>query len=285
MIPTRIAFCKLSLLGLAVLVGCTSEPVPAVDGTCEPASVDCSVDGIAGDGLGLAGYACTGQARPDSHPKYLDGVPQGMVCAERGPAESDGKTSYCCTVDTVPCAYNPVASCESQDTVGFQCRGSSRPEMLNPTISCTQGIREGDFIDYCCSGTQRIHACADFGGCASGRTGWTCKSGVLPSSQDLGPNQSRSNLYRMLCPVPVQAANPIYYNFCCFVPAPRPPGASCVQDIEVPGCQPGRFGIACYGPDRPDQDFRSLTCPEPGVPGVSAEGYAATLYCCDFKEQ
>jgi len=26
-----------------------------------------------------------------------------------------------------------------------------------------------------------------------------------------------------------------------------------------------------------------MHCPDPGSPGIDAEGYAATLYCCDFQ--
>jgi hypothetical protein len=101
----------------------------------------------------------------------------------------------------------------------------------------------------------------------------------------MGVSQSRADVYYLLCPIPTQAPNPSYYNFCCFAAAPIPPGGSCIQDLQVPGCQPGRFGIACYGRDTPDQDFPSLTCPDPGVPGVSAQNYPATVYCCDFKDQ
>jgi len=67
------------------------------------------------------------------------------------------------------------------------------------------------------------------------------------------------------------------------MPALIPPGATCVQDTVVPGCAAGRFGFACYGPDTPDQDYAPMSCPDPGVAGNSAEGYAATLYCCDFR--
>ena len=46
---------------------------------------------------------------------------------------------------------------------------------------------------------------------------------------------------------------------------------------------PGRFGFACYGFDTPEQDYLPMHCPEPGFRGTSAEGYPATLYCCDFQ--
>jgi hypothetical protein len=84
----------------------------------------------------------------------------------------------------------------------------------------------------------------------------------------------------MVCPIPTPADNVKYDNFCCYTPAPIPIGGSCVEDMAA-GCAPGRFGIACYGPDTPPDDFPPLKC-DPGSPGFSAEGYAATVYCCDF---
>ncbi|HEY5282073.1 MAG TPA: hypothetical protein VIM14_04720, partial [Polyangia bacterium] len=191
------------------------------------------MNGQAGDKIGLRGYSCIGTARPDDSPTYVDGVPQGLICADRGAtgadAGPDGTKNYCCTVETTTCALNPVAICESENVYGYQCRGSNRPEALNPAISCAQGLRQDDLVNYCCSGTPRVHPCADYGGCGPGRTGWTCKADVLPSAQDLGVSQSRADVYYLLCPIPVQAANPSYYNFCCFASAPIPPGGSCLQ--------------------------------------------------------
>jgi len=283
----RLCYFALPLLSTAGPVACMNAPALTISGACvaDAINIDCTVNGLPGNTLGLLGYSCTGSARPDDSPTYIDGVPQGLICADRGAANADGTQNYCCTTATMPCAYNPVATCEDKTNDGFQCRGSSRPESLNPATSCTQGVWEGDLINYCCSGTPRVHPCADYGGCGPGRTGWTCPANVLPSAQDLGVSQSRADLYYLLCPVPVQAPNPNYYNFCCFAAAPIPPGGTCIQDLNVPGCAPGRFGIACYGRDTPDQDFPSMTCPDPGVPGVSAQNYPATVYCCDFKDQ
>ena len=66
------------------------------------------------------------------------------------------------------------------------------------------------------------------------------------------------------------------------MPLTIPVGGTCVQHPYVPGCGPGRFGFACYGPDHPEENYPPMKCPDPGFPGLSAEGYAATLYCCDF---
>lgn len=263
---------------------CSGTSQPQVNGACVvDSTVDCTVDGQTGDSLALAGYACTGDARPDQGAVFLDGVPSGRVCASRG-ASDGGGTRYCCTQNQVSCAYEPLTICQDQGSYSYSCRGADRPEALNPAISCTQGVPSGDLIDYCCSGTPRT-PCSAYGSCAAGLFGWTCPSGELPSAQDLGPNQSRADLYYMLCSIPSPAANPAYLNYCCFPPSPLPPGGSCRQALKVPGCQPGRYGMACYDRDRPDQDFPSLSCPAPGVAGVSDQGYAATLFCCDFKEQ
>jgi hypothetical protein len=100
--------------------------------------------------------------------------------------------------------------------------------------------------------------------------------------EQLGASESRADYYRPLCPMPTQAANITRSNYCCFMPALPPPGASCIQNTRVPGCAAGRFGFACYGPDTPEEDYPPMRCPEAGFSGTSAEGYPATLYCCDF---
>lgn len=266
---------------------CTNGNNPTVtNGACvvDAVTVDCTTDGLSAESLGLVPYSCTGEARPDQDPIYVDGVPQGLVCANQGTGGSDGTQGYCCSNRAVPCAYNPVAICDP-GTYGYQCRGSNRPEALNDAIHCNQGVRQDDLINYCCSGAQRTAGCTSTQsvGCSAGMMGWICPIGTLPTAQDLAANQSRADVYYQLCPIPTAAANPKYENFCCYTPALVPPGGTCVQDTTVPNCQPGRFGMACYGPDTPDQNYPRLACPEPGFPGVSYQGYPATLYCCDFR--
>jgi len=252
-------------------------------GTCLPdPAVSCGVNGFTAESIHLTGYSCTGTARPDDNSTYIDGVPQGIVCADEGAVGTDGLAGYCCTDFTTQCSYNPVAICDPSD-YGYQCLGADRPEAVNPAISCNQGVREDNWINYCCSGTQRTSTCtaSDAIGCASGMSGWTCPVGTQPEAQDLGANKSRADLYYLLCPVPTPAANPKYQNLCCYVPGLNPVGGTCLQNMNA-NCAPGRFGIACYGTDTPEQNFPRLTCPEPGVPGISEQGYAATVYCCDF---
>jgi hypothetical protein len=280
-----LGFTLTSLLCGVALGACTGN-LEASDGGCmaDPAAVNCAVGDASAETLGLVAHFCTGTSRPDQDPTTIDGVPQGLVCADQGPVGSDGTQAYCCSAQVTPCAYDPVATCDP-GTVGYQCRGSDRPEALNAAIHCNQGVRQGDLINYCCSGAARTPACIQSAslGCSAALMGWICPQGARPTAQDLLANQSRADVYYQLCPVPKQADNPDQNIFCCYTPGLVPPGGSCVQDIAVPGCQPGRFGMACYGPDTPDQDYPPLYCPDPGVPGVSEQGYSATLYCCDFR--
>ena len=51
--------------------------------------------------------------------------------------------------------------------------------------------------------------------------------------------------------------------------------------MSLPGCDPRRFGFACYGPDRPEENNLPMVCDEP-TQGASAELYGANLFCCDF---
>jgi hypothetical protein len=264
---------------------CSDNQLPG-NGACvtNPATVSCGAGDASAESLGLVAYACTGTARPDENPTYPDGVPQGLVCANQGAMGSNGLQGYCCSAQVTSCAYDPVAICDT-NTYGYQCRGADRPEAFNATVFCNQGVWDGDLLKYCCSGSNPPAACiqSDSVGCSAALMGWLCPVSNIPTSQDLGANQSRADLYYQLCPIPTPATNPNYNIFCCYTPGLVPVGGTCVQDLAVSGCQPGRFGIACYGPDTPEEDYPPLHCPDPGFSGVSAQGYPATLYCCDFQ--
>jgi hypothetical protein len=283
-----------SFLFGALVGACSNSNSPTVNGTCAIADstvVDCGENGQPGSSIGLVGYSCTGGARPDDNPTYIEGVPQGLLCADRASAGADAGTdgirNYCCSAHTTTCAFNPVAICTDPGAYGFQCRGADRPEALNPAISCTQGVYEGDLINYCCSGTTRAPTCqqSDAVDCLAGMTGWVCPTGTEPTAQDMGANKSRADVYYLLCPNPTPSNNVNIITYCCYTPALTPAGGTCIQDLKVPGCAAGRFGISCYGPDTPEQNYPELTCPAPGVAGQSAYGYPATVYCCDFKQQ
>ena len=255
---------------------CVVEPNPELPCTA-------TFDGGASD-LGLRAYACNGSARPDERARYVEGIPRGMVCADRGPRADGEKQGYCCTDETTSCAYDPVADCEAP-SYGYQCRGANRPESFNSALFCGQGVREGDLINYCCSGTLQPDGClqSDSVPCSSRMLGFSCLGGQLPKAEQLGANKSRADYYYLLCSTPTPAANVAYNNYCCYTPALVPIGGSCVQHTSVPGCEPGRFGFACYGPETPEEDFPPMRCPAPGISGRSVQGYPAKLYCCDFK--
>jgi hypothetical protein len=259
--------------------------VSACDGSAPPRTGECTPEdaGALACGDEYAGFSCTGSARPDDAPEYLEGVPEGTVCADRGEPNDHGARGYCCTRRTTSCAFNPVALCD-EGSYGFQCRGSNRPDSLNAALSCGNGVIDADYLDYCCAGAPQQPGClqTDAVGCSSRLLGFTCRGAELPRGEQLGASKSRADYYRLLCSAPTPAGNPEYNNYCCFTPAPLPKGGSCVQHTKVPGCDAGRFGFACYGPERPEDDYAPVHCPEPGVRGVSAEGYPATLYCCDF---
>jgi hypothetical protein len=268
------------LAGLSLVLSlwsCASSQPP--DGRCTADS-----EQVLPCGAEYSGFFCTGSARPDDAPKYVEGVPQGSVCADQGARNAEGAQGYCCTMRQTACAYNPVAICDAP-YFGYQCRGANRPDALNAALQCGNGVREGDLINYCCTGSEQKPGClqSDSVSCSSRLMGFTCLGDSLPRGEQLGPNKSRADFFRLLCSAPSPAGNPDYNNYCCFTPAPLPEGGSCIQHTSVPGCAPGRFGFACYGPETPQDDYLSMRCPEPGVPGRSAEGYPAKLYCCDFQ--
>jgi len=184
-----------------------------------------------------------------------------------------------------------------QSVNGFQCRGSDRPEALNPLVDCGNGVREGDLINYCCTSRPIPPpplgpGCVQSDGQCTGKkpswlpdrmSGWTCTDGAVPAAEDFKANESRADFFYFLCATPVQAPNPRVNYYCCYVPALVQPGGSCQTDISVPGCDSNRFGFECFGRDRPEQTFDVMTCDETPVSGLGAEGFPAKLYCCDMK--
>jgi hypothetical protein len=281
----------LALLGVLPLTLASSGCVPGLpadDGVCtlEP-TLDCTAkpDTTVPMQAGLVGYTCTGKARPDDGAVYYDEVPEGYVCADRG-ATADGKQAYCCSPSLTSCAQDPALPCQGTEA-GFQCRGSSRPDAFNAAVNCENGLPDGDYIDYCCTGQAQPPHCSFFQDpkiCGSVLQGFTCPPGALPKNEDFGPNESRADNYRFFCPTPKPLMGNSNVDFCCYMPLPPPEGFSCYQDTQVPGCAGGRFGFACYGYDTPTEDYPPMTnCSSP-VTGVSAEGYPANLYCCDFQE-
>jgi hypothetical protein len=285
-IPLFIALGALPL-GLAG-EGCVSD-IPGPSGVCSvDPTLDCSVKvspTSPGQDVGLVPYTCTGALRPDENSRYYEDVPRGSVCADKG-VTADGKQAYCCSAATTSCAFDPYNSCDP-GTSGYQCRGASRPDVFNAAISCGQGLRDGQYINYCCTGQTPPPNCTENSSftpaCDPRLLGFSCAIGVLPRGSDLVKSESHADNFRFLCPVAEPARNDKLVNYCCYMAAPPPDGYSCVEDTTVPGCNPRQFGFACTGVDTPDQDYPPMNCPKPGFSGRSAEGYPSTLYCCDFK--
>jgi hypothetical protein len=266
--------------------GCVAD-LPPANGSCVVApALDCTVAAEAGktpQDVGLTGYACTGTARPDDTAYYAEGVPHGHVCADRAPSP-DGVSNYCCSEAITNCALDPAASCAVAGQFGYQCRGASRPDVFNAALTCTQGVRDDLYINYCCTGLPPPPKCTEkTGRCGGQYTGFNCPAGVAPLGSDLKSSESHANNYRFLCQTPSIAADEKTYDYCCYMAAPTPEGSSCLGSTSVPGCDVGHFGFACTGVDTPAQDYPVMVCPTPGVPGTSLEGYAATLYCCDYQ--
>ncbi len=218
------------------------------------------------------------------------------MCTDRGTLD-DNTHGYCCSSTTTPCAYNPIAACtEPAPTYGYQCRGADRPEAFNSMLFCGDGVEEGDLINYCCSNKDNWSGqiinqtgCMPYGnqpGCDNRMLAFQCGGKSLPTEEALAANKSKADINRLVCSTPTPFGPNSYY--CCYIPALVPAGGSCVQDTTVQGCtsQIGingmHFGFACYGPETPADDYPPMTCAGPGVPGTSAEGYPAKLYCCQY---
>jgi hypothetical protein len=104
-------------IGLAAFAlasgACMNKDVmPAKSALCSRNdSAPCGSTPDGGVPTGLVGYSCPREARPDMDPHYNQGVPQGLVCGDMGPAKSDDSQDYCCSAETTTCAFNPVAIC------------------------------------------------------------------------------------------------------------------------------------------------------------------------------
>lgn len=265
----------------ALASACTNGPV-GYGGKC---AIDNDLAFMCGAAVG---YSCTGGARPDQTATYVSDIPQGLICTDLGPIAMDGSEDWCCSAETTPCAYDPVAGCAAP-SYGYECHGAGRPESYNQTVSCGEGLVQGDLVIYCCGGAPPHAGCSQStgGGCPTTLVPWNCSDNTLPSEFELGSNQSRADFNLLVCDVPtvVDAGTRVTTKYCCFTPTALPAGASCVQDTTVPGCAPGSFGFACAGFDTPDQDYARISCAEAGAPvqGTSQQGYPASLYCCQFQ--
>ena len=281
-----------SFAAVAGLAGCWEKEV-TTNSCVKNAEMPCDTvlagNKDAGVELGLVGYSCEGTDRPDQFGKYIHGIPFGQICATQTNAGE-----YCCTPeeDLANCAYNPTAVCPKdgdEDSTGYQCWGPNRPEVNHPGLTCGNGIREGNWVNYCCHTKPRPIGCTQAKGafdCTGGLIGWVCPEGYRPRGEDFGANESRADYYYFVCSVPTPAPNPLYSTYCCFTPSPKLPGASCIYNPGItkwdPDCGAKKFGFACYGRDRPQDNYLPIKCPKAPVDGISDDGYPAKLYCCDY---
>jgi hypothetical protein len=297
-----------SLAAWGGFTGCV-DPTP-IPGSCHvSALVDCGASAVlAGDKtvaltqeeLGLVGYTCEGELRPDDTSKMVSGVPYGQICGDMTPVPPDGQPppatrDYCCSSESnlSNCALDRSRTADCPEGDAYMCWGQNRPEVDNPAVTCGNGLREGDYIRYCCSHAPRPTGCTQAKGattCMGGLIGWVCPTTPIefrPRGEDFGANESRADYYYFVCGVPTLAPNGRDNVYCCFSPSPVLPGGSCVYSPgsapSIPNCGPGKFAFACYGRDRPDQDYYPrIACKEPPISGMSDTGYDATLYCCDY---
>jgi hypothetical protein len=284
-----------AVLACAAALVCSSAcwpEAPPEEGSCSVVSdsvLDCRVTGYEEDVLldvDLVGYACEGPARPDRDALLVDGLPQGLLCADKGPLDGSDEQGYCCTAEDTPCAYDPAGDCEEGES-GYECWSNNRPESLNPALTCSNGTEERGRTNYCCTGQPEESPCLEYeaAGCGTRLLGFLCEGDARPRGENLGANRSRADHFYPLCTVGKQAPNPDYKTYCCYMQLPVPQGGTCVPHPTVPGCDAGRFGFACLGPDHPEENYPPMVCPQPGTSGESFEGYEATLYCCDLIEE
>ena len=265
----------------------------------------------------LVPYVCDGADRPDDNPTYVEGIPEGLVCADVGAVGDAIARGYCCSPKPGPCALNPTAECALPATCkdkdpaicddryyNFECKGGMRPEVLNSSLFCRNGVVNEPHIDYCCRDVHLPQPLAVFGtACtevtgtpkaaadgseltcnSTGLTAFTCPSSdpsIQPTTDTLDRSKSRADFYAPICTKVGTLKEPMDF-YCCYTPKLPPAGATCWGDSTVPNCTGGRFGFSCYGPDTPADDFIPFSCPEPGLQGKNQYGYDATLYCCDY---
>lgn len=285
---------------VSAAIGCRTDDV-VEDGSCtlDTASiVDCSVKRLVGEpfpaeSIGIKSYLCSGSARPDGEPTYVDGAPQGLVCDDKGDVSGQGR-GYCCNDVISTCAYDPSAECPDETYSGYNCLGI-RPDFLNPLLYCREGVHSGGYINFCCRDKEapkpdgvtpsfcqpKVVAGVV---CASGLAAWQCPETDTPKSEEIPQNGSRSDFYAPMCSAMGPVENKVV-NYCCFTPKLPPVGASCEARTGVPGCGYGRFGFACFGVDKPSDYHTPMICNEPSMEGTSEVGYPATLYCCDYDLQ
>ena len=254
---------------LTGLAGCVNPT--RIPGTCEMSSaVICGASavlagdkdaGVTDEQLGLVGYTCNGEPRPDDKsPRYdLQGVPYGQICADMTPVPPDGQPA---TGGAGLLLHAEIGSGElraqpkparrlsrglrlpvlrPQPPGGEQPRGDVRQRpaggrlhpLLLPARAATGRLRAGQ-------GRHDLHGRLD-------RLGLPDHAGRIPAPRR-GLRRQREPRRLLLLRVRRADARAERRDnvYCCFSPSPVLPGGSCVYS---PGSAPD--GIREYSWRRP----------------------------------
>jgi hypothetical protein len=184
-----------------------------------------------------------------------------------------------CTVTTNnssdTCAPDVTVTTCASGTSGYSCTGSDTPDQANTALTCSMGVQgnAGSTI-YCCT----TGVIGDDGGgttcapdttvttCASGTTGYSCTGSDTPDESDA-----------TLSCGPAAAGNAGSSIYCCSIVDGGVAG-TCAADVTSQECAAvaGSTAYSCSGTAAPGATDSSLTC----GPGATADGGAATVYCC-----
>jgi len=188
---------------------------------------------------------------------YIDGVPQGLVCANQGAVDARGRTLLLLGFANIM-RYNPVAICDS-GSYGYQCAGRS-PEapMRLSTANQESGKLTYQLLLLRRSANPGRYQSDSVGVLAAPDGDGPVRLGNIPLARPC--DKSRADLYYQLAR-PTPAANPATIPSAATLPELAPVGGSCVQDIAVPGCQPGRFRFCLLRVDTPDENYPPMHVP------------------------
>jgi hypothetical protein len=234
-------------------VGCTTT---VTTGTTV-GSGTCNVDGTVPCTQGTA-YSCDGSRAPDETDPTL-------ACSS-GRAQASGRIGYCCATSGLPTSSScsadaAVVGCQF-GSYGFSCTGTTRPDDLESTLVCSDGIANGSSVDYCCITGFTSTTCtpdSTIQGCVGTSYGFRCTGTASPSAGDAS----------LTCSAGTPEATPNTFDYCCATPGAA---NSCIADSSVTGCVAGSTGTTCTGTATPDPTLNCST----GVPGAGS----TTVYCC-----
>jgi hypothetical protein len=202
------------------------------------------------------GYSCSGNVTPEDTDPTL-------ACSS-GLGLASGLVGYCCVPGGLPtgssCAADAsVAGCQL-GSFGYSCTGTTRPEDVQSTLVCSDGVANGSSTDYCCIAGFTSTTCTpdvSIQGCVGASFGFRCTGTASPSATDASLTCSTGT--------PDAAANTL--DYCCQTTN------ACIADGSVTGCVAGSTGYSCTGTATPDPALNCST----GAPGTTS---GTTIYCC-----